>query len=288
MTSCIAILACHNRRDTTLRCLAALEAQRTSMRLRAVLVDDDSSDGTAEAVKARFGWVTVLPGDGHRYWNGGTHDAFITARESDPDYYLWLNDDTVLDPHAIGVLEDAHVHLTTTGRDGIVAGSVRDPETGLHTYGGVRRDHVWWRPAAFWRVQPCSSVQSVDTMNGNCVLIPRSVVARIGVNDPAFTHGMGDFDYGLRARRAGFAVVQAPGSVGTCPRNPPAPPLVGGRVTRIREVWRRQTSPKGLPPGDWSRFMRRWGGPLWPLFAASPYVKAIVAAVRTTRGRGLT
>jgi GT2 family glycosyltransferase len=278
VTSCMAVLTCHNRRSKTLSCLAALDAQRTDAKVGAVLLDDGSVDGTGAAVRRQFDWVRVIDGDGSRFWNGGTYDAFTEARGHDPDYYLWLNDDTVLEPHALEHLISTHRRLLSARRDGIVAGSVRDPETDEYTYGGVRRLRSWWRPAAFEWVPPTGTIEDVDTINGNCVLIPRSVVRAIGVNDPTFTHGIGDFDYGLRAQAAGFSVVVAPRSVGTCPRNPPAPPLEGGMVPRVRESWRRATSPKGLPPRDWARFLRRWGGPFWPLFWASPYTRALFNA----------
>jgi GT2 family glycosyltransferase len=283
--TCTAVLTCHNRRAQTLACLASLASQQTDRVIRAVLLDDGSTDGTAEAVRREYGWVEVIKGDGSRYWNGGTFDAFTAARAHDPDYYLWLNDDTVLDFDALDRLTAAHRKLVEAGADGLVAGSVRDPISGHHTYGGVRRTNSWWRPAAFERVPPTDSIQHVDTVNGNCVLIPRSIVAAIGVNDPAFTHGIGDFDYGLRANSAGFAIAVAPGTVGTCERNPPAPPLDGNLQQRVGEAWRRATSPKGLPPRDWARFMRRWGGPLWPLFWASPYGRSLLTAVRMNRGR---
>jgi GT2 family glycosyltransferase len=283
VTSCVAVLTCHNRRSKTLSCLAALDAQETSLDVQAVLLDDGSVDGTGSAVRREFCWVRVIDGDGSRFWNGGTYDAFKYARRDNPDYYLWLNDDTILDPNAIERLVSTHHRLLAVGRDGIVAGSVRDPATGQHTYGGVRRSGSWWQPARYEWVPPTDTIEYVDTVNGNCALIPRSVVGAIGLNDPAFTHGIGDFDYGLRAGAAGFDVVIAPRSVGTCPRNPPASPLSGGPVSRVSESWRRTTSPKGLPPRDWGRFMRRWGGPFWPLFWASPYVRAILAAAVPAR-----
>src|SRR5437879_10926345 len=58
-----------------------------------------------------------------------------------------------------------------------------------------------------------------DTMNGNCVLIQRSVVPRLGNLDHHFTHSMPDLDYGLRAKRAGCSVSVAPGYVGDCVTN---------------------------------------------------------------------
>jgi hypothetical protein len=47
---------------------------------------------------------------------------------------------------------------------------------------------------------------------GDAMLIRRSVIDRIGVFDPRYFGFMGDIDYGIRTRRAGFRHVIAPGA----------------------------------------------------------------------------
>ncbi|MBU2135728.1 MAG: glycosyltransferase [Alphaproteobacteria bacterium] len=49
------VMACYNRRDTTLRCLRSLFAQlEPTVSLDVYLLDDASSDGTGAAVRAEF------------------------------------------------------------------------------------------------------------------------------------------------------------------------------------------------------------------------------------------
>lgn len=283
MMKIFALLASHNRRDKTLACLERLGSQRVEASISAVLLDDGSTDGTADAVSAAFPWVEVRRGDGSRYWNLGTRDAFIAAWRHAPDFYLWLNDDTMLDEDAVVHLIDAHHAATQDGREGIVVGSVRDPDTGETTYGGVRRSSTWFRPGAFDLLHPTDRIQDADTMNGNVVLIPRAIAEKIGVNAHAYNHGMGDFDYGFRAKKAGFSVTVAPGTFGTCPRNPQATPPSGPLRDRVVEQIRTTLDPKGLPPREWAVFMRRWGGPLWPVFFVSPYLRTLVYTVRPAR-----
>jgi GT2 family glycosyltransferase len=140
--------------------------------------------------------------------------------------------------------------------------------SGHLTYGGVVRPDRR-RPLHYERVEPGDQPREAETMNGNCVLIPREVVARIGNLAAAYTHGMGDYDYGHRATRAGAEVWVAPGTIGTCSRNPARRP-----AESFEEHRQRATSPTGgLPPVEWLTFARRWAGPLWPLYAASPYLR---------------
>jgi GT2 family glycosyltransferase len=265
-----AVLTCHNRVARTLPCLRSLADQvESDVSIQVVLVDAGSSDGTASAIRDRFPQVTLIERGPELFWNGGMRVAIGRAYEDDPDLYLWLNDDVELDPDAIGRLVDCHLELRSARTAPcIVVGSTRDPDTEAHTYGGVvRRDR--WRPMRYDLVPPGPEPKRVETMNGNCVLVPRDVMERIGNLAAAFTHGMGDYDYGHRAERAGCEVWIAPGTIGTCSRNTPAE-----RSGSLREERRRLTSPTGgLPPAEWFTFVRRWGGPLWPAYAVSPYVR---------------
>ena len=286
MTTVSVLLTCHERVERTLACLTRLEAQQlpSEVHLRTFLVDAASADGTAQAVRTRFPEVTVIERGADLFWNGGMRVAMAAAYNEDPDAYLWLNDDVELDADAIERLLAAWSDRATAGTPAtIVVGSTRDPRSGVTTYGGVVRPDPRRRPLRFDLVEPGDTAAPVDTMNGNCVLIPRDVVTRIGSLAAAYTHGMGDFDFGLRARLAGGEVWVAPGTVATCSRN--AAPARAGDLASLK---RQLTSPTGgLPPAEWRTFAQRWGGPLWPLFAASPYVRAM-ADLLARRAASLT
>ncbi|MEM3433164.1 MAG: glycosyltransferase family 2 protein [Candidatus Methanomethyliaceae archaeon] len=276
MTTLAALLTVHNRRATTLACLDALLGQLlpAGIRLSVFLVDDGSTDGTAEAVRERFPEVRLLQGSGSLFWNGGMRLAFSKALKEGFDYYLWLNDDTHLYPGALHVLLETSLKL---GPEAIVVGSVQDPHTGAHTYGGVVRSNRY-RPLRFSLVAPGEAPRLVDTMNGNCVLIPRQVAEKVGNLDPNFTHSMGDFDYGLRARRLGFGVWVAPGYVGTCARNSMKGTWCDSALP-LRERWRKVREVKGLPPEEWRVFAQRYAGSLWPVYWLSPYLRLLLSSV---------
>lgn len=107
MTPTVAvIMTCHNRRPSTVAAIAHLRAQSvaSSVRLPVFLTDDGSSDGTATAVLERFDHVQILQGDGSLYWAAGMAKAEAAAMAHDPDYLLWLNDDTMMDPDALEVM----------------------------------------------------------------------------------------------------------------------------------------------------------------------------------------
>ena len=281
-----ALLTCHNRRDKTLAGLATLYAAKDSaaeVELQVYLTDDGSTDGTAAAVR-EFDWgIHVVQGTGGLYWNRGMVAAWETALASGEswDAFLLLNDDTLLDLDALTVL------LATArqvGPNAIIVGAVRDPESGELTYGGIRRTSRW-HPGRTARVPVASGPQDADTFNANCVLVTAACVESIGTLDPAFTHAMGDFDYGLRARKAGVRVVVAPGTIGTCPRNDIRGSWRDSSLP-VRKRLRQLNSPKGLPYGEWQHYLRQHAAPFPRLLAMAPMISVVTQLIRNPTGAG--
>lgn len=275
------LLTVHDRKAHTLACLARVAAQRgdAGAEVGVVLVDDGCTDGTADEVRARFPDVRVVTGPGTLFWNGGMRRALEVARADDPDFYLLLNDDTHLRPGALRTLLATHAERARTeGRAGVVVGSTVDPGTGRHSYGGWRRGGRLV-PIRMTLLAPGEEPLPCDTMHGNCVLVPREVVRSIGGLDAAYTHSMGDLDYGFRVVRAGFGLWLAPGYLAECRANS-GEGLFSEAALAPRERWRRLLGPKGLPPGEWLTFTSRHAGPLWPLSFCWPYLKVWLGALR--------
>lgn len=275
-----ALLTCHNRKPMTLACLLALFNQElpSNVTIDVYLVDDASTDDTAEAVSQSYPQVKILQGDGSLFWNGGTRVAFAEAMKYDYDYYLWLNNDTFVYPNALSNLVETFHNLRIRGEQrAIITGSTCDPNTKALTYGGVVR-RSRWRPLKFDLMEPGEEAKRCDTMNGNCVLIPREVVQVVGNLEPAFTHYAGDWDYGLRAQQQGCTVWVAPGYVGTCSGNY-QPGSTADSPVALGEGLKKIAQPKGLPVREqvlhpfweWKVFAQRHAGLFWPIYWLIPY-----------------
>ena len=274
------LMTCFNRRVMTLAGLTSLHRQAglENCEVTTYLVDDGSKDGTAEAVQEAFPAVHLLRGDGSLFWNGGMRKAFAEACLTGYDGYLWFNDDTVLEP-------DALQRLLATAREwqrehgpAIIVGSVQDQLTGAHTYGGfVMERHGL--AMSLQRVLPdIQQPLPCDSMNGNFVLIPAEIGRVLGNLEERFRHQIGDVDYGLRARAAGFDVVLAPGYFGYCSSNT-SQGTWRDQNMGFRRRWTNLMSPKGAPVREWLLYTRRHFGWRWPLYFASPYVKTVVTSL---------
>lgn len=203
------LITCHNRIDKTLHCLRALYEQvglNVDYNIEVFLVDDASTDGTAQAVELQFPKVTIIPGDGNLYWNRGMHKAWETAANTkDFDYYLWLNDDTFLFVNAIQTLLSG---AQLSNYKSIICGSTLSLETNTISYGGFSKESQM--------LIPNGQLQESYAINGNCVLIPKFVYETIGLLDKRFPHAIGDFEYGLRVRKHHLSSFISEGYVGSC------------------------------------------------------------------------
>lgn len=259
-----AILSSYNRQAQTLECLSILErsAIAASVDMQIVLFDDGSTDGTPESVKKDFPKVQILHGNGNYFWaNSMAHaERHLRKISSEIDYVMWINDDVKLDEDAVlRLLKYANKYSGA-----IIVGAMRDPVTGETTYGGFRQHNR--KPLKFFPVQPTANPQPIDTFNGNLVLVPEPAAHRMGGIDGAYAHALADIDYGLRARNLGIQCLLAPGTYGSCARNPPSPWL--GMTSELRTF----TSIKGGGnPKSLRRILRKQRPLSWPVHFATIY-----------------
>ena len=180
------LLTCFNRREQSLRCLSSLFS--IIQKCDIYLVDDGSTDGTFDAIRANFPQVKLIKGDGSLFWNRGMHLAWENAATSDYDFYIWLNDDVVLYRYFLQELLECELN---TGEPAIISGIIENESKDEILYGGSSKDRKL--------IKPNGEIQEITYLNGNVVLISRQVFKLLGNLDPVYHHDLGDVDYGLRA-----------------------------------------------------------------------------------------
>ena len=212
------LLTTFNRKQKTLACLQSLERQQLpdDVTLKIFLTDDASADGTADAVKNAFPNVNVYHGSGSLFWAGGMRNTWREALASNADYYLLLNDDTLLTDNAVAALLQCSNYVKSKGsKPAICVGSTADDETGKISYGGRKlTDKNSWGEGSF--VFSETEYVNCDVANANILLVPAEIVKQLGILSEKFTHGLADYDYTLKVKKAGFGLVVAPGFLGTC------------------------------------------------------------------------
>ncbi|GAA5521908.1 glycosyltransferase family 2 protein [Aliifodinibius salicampi] len=268
------LLTCHNRREKTLQCLDTLFSQKSinNIEVTVYLVDDGSTDGTSEAVKEKYPEVNILKGNGSLYWTGGMRKAMNAAIEEGYDFYLWLNDDTVLYKEAISKLFETFNELNSQEqKPPIIVGSLCDPDTGEITYGGQERIKKL-NPLKFGLISSLDKARQCDVFNGNVVLFPSEVITSVGNLNKRFRHTGGDFDYALRANKKGYKAWVVPAILGECPRNSNSGTWKDETLP-VRKRVKKLLGPKGEPIKERFYFVSRYGGFLWPIIFLLVYIR---------------
>lgn len=269
-TKIAVLLTCHNRKTKTLECLQALfdSVRHVTIQLNVFLVDDGSSDGTSEAVNQSYPDVVTVMGDGSLFWNQGMIVAWKKAVEfTEFDFFLWLNDDTLMDKDALMVLLETDEVVRKKNELRLITAACRaSASSDVFSYGG-RTDTD--------KVIPNGEIQECKYVNGNLVLIPKVLFSKLGYLSSNYTHGIGDNDYGLRCLELGGKCYTTAKFIATCPPNEGIPGWCNPEVP-LRKRWQLLHSPQGLNIKEYNTFRKRFWGRKWVIFAMKAYIKTII------------
>lgn len=270
MLKVLGLMTCFNRKEKTIRALRNLIQGNPEIEFSFVVVDDASTDGTAQALE-KIKNVTIISGHGSLFYSGGMRVAITEAKKmSDKfDYCLLFNDDVEFADSAIENLcrkEDSVIWIGPTC-----------DENGELSYGGViNTSRLRPKTKIVMAEQPDGKV--CDTFNANCVLIPWEIFRNLDNIDEVYTHSMGDFDYGFSAKRKGYVIKVSDTFVGACPDNP-VKTNSNWRNTELSRKRRFQLkeSPKGLPFGEYFHYLNKNYNLLTAIvYSMIPYVRIII------------
>lgn len=200
-----------NGKDDTLECLASLK-KLDYPNYVIVVVDNGSIDGSASAIRAQFPEVTMIENRENLGYARGFNTGLQYAYEEGADYFLILNNDTIVDPQAVSELVKA-----AHGRKkiGFVTGKVywyAKPEL-LQTAGRHRDpDKLAGRHIGSGEVDhgQCDKEQEYDFVDDIFLLVNREVYETVGGYDSHFFLYFEETDWCARVRKAGYSILFTP------------------------------------------------------------------------------
>lgn len=208
MSVCIHILLpVHNRRAVTVRFVEAL-ARQTWREFRLVLIDDGSSDGTADAVRAVLPDAVVITGQGDWWWAGSLDQGCRYLEASgvcDEDVVLFINDDLSLEDD---FLSRAMAEIASLSETLLLARQV-DIATGreIGMGGGVHADVVRMRFAETGKTEDVNCLPTRGLF-----LRWKDYKATGGFCPDRLPHYLSDYEFTHRAWRKGLRLKVAEGA----------------------------------------------------------------------------
>jgi len=198
-----AIVVTHRGAAWLPECLRAIDAQDARARLEIVVVDNGSSDGTAEVLRREFPSIAALRLDRNEGYARGNNLALRRALVAGAEFAALVNDDVEIEPGWLRILLDAaaaHAEAGLFCGTLLFRGEERVNSTGLVVDAfGRARDRDFGVP----REELRRADGPVAGVSGGAALVRCSLLRRTGLFDPGFFAYYEDVDLSLRAARAG-------------------------------------------------------------------------------------
>jgi GT2 family glycosyltransferase len=215
------VVVSYNTRDLTVACLKSVIAQTPSTSFELIVLDNASSDGSAEAIAREVPSAHLIRSDTNLGFAAGNNAA---ARRTSGEYVLLLNPDTVVLDGAIDrLVAFARAHPEA----GIWGGRTLFADGSLNPASCAREMTVWSLLCRAIGLQSTfkhsplfnrefyggwarDSVRQVDIVSGCFFLIRRDHWQRLGGFDPLFFMYGEEADLCLRGRRLGLRPMVTP------------------------------------------------------------------------------
>jgi N-acetylglucosaminyl-diphospho-decaprenol L-rhamnosyltransferase len=218
--SVCAVVVSYNVRELLLGCVASLEEARAAGVLSCIIVvDNASTDASAQAVRERFPRVTVIEAPNRGYGAGA--NAGIAA--STDDSILVLNPDTIVPYATIARLES---YLREHTNVGIAAPRLRYPDGTIQSsrrrfparltpvFESTVFDQWWpgnpWSRAYKMEDRDEDTIQDVDWVVGACLMVRREALETAGEFDESFWMYCEEIEWCWRLSHHGWRISYLP------------------------------------------------------------------------------
>jgi N-acetylglucosaminyl-diphospho-decaprenol L-rhamnosyltransferase len=208
-----------NVSDHLRRCLESIVSRQSSVVSEIIVVDNASTDGSVEMLRAEFPQVTLIANADNRGFPAAINQGIDAAQGR---YVLLLNADTEILDDALTTLVrylDAHPDVGVVGPQLLYPdGGVQSSRRRFPTLATLFLESTWLEPLAPRSLlrryhvldQPDDATLGVDWIYGAAMLARRETTQQVGGMDEGFFMYSEELDWCRRIKAAGWRVVYHP------------------------------------------------------------------------------
>jgi len=207
-------LVTSNNKKLILDCLKSVYANVDGVDLETYVVVNASADDSAAAIADSYPQVRLIINDEKR---GFTHNHNMVMRQASGDYFLLLNDDTVILGDALRKMVD---FMEESPETGILGCRILNGDGSLQWSCGTSRIHKWefFKNGVLRSLLPFLPVRHFDTVKevtwvtGACLLARAEAARAVGLLDENIVIYFEDGDWCYRMIKSNWKVVFYPGA----------------------------------------------------------------------------
>lgn len=212
------VIVSYNARRELEACLDSVTAQPSLAAAEVIVVDNASSDGSAEAADARAPRIRLIRQDRNTGFAAANN---VGIRASSGELILLLNSDTIVPSGAIDRLIGrlrAHPSAAAAGprlvdahgRAELSFGPMISPSAELRQKALMALHHRGFTPVSAWVERTTRREQFVDWVSGAALLVRRVEAEAVGLLDERFFLYTEDVDFCAALRARGRRILFAP------------------------------------------------------------------------------
>ena len=179
---------------------------------KVAVIDNGSTDGSSTFVRTQFPQAYIIENGRNLGYARGFNTGLVYAYDQGADFFLVMNDDTIIDPHALSALVETAI---SQDRAGFVSGKVYyyDRPNVLQTV-GKHLDPIRWSGGSIgWQETDTGQYDEVAErafMDDVYMLVRREMYEGVGGYDPQFFLMAPQFDWQVRAKKKGWRLYYTP------------------------------------------------------------------------------
>lgn len=220
------VIVSYHCRDEVIACLESIPVGSRASTVEVIVLDNDSRDGTVEAIAERFPDVKLLAEETNLGFARGVNKA---AEQATGEFLVLLNPDTVVHASSFDSLVE---FARKNPQHGLYGGRTVNPDGTTHPGSCWGAPSLWsltcfatmlstmfkrsriFDPESLGRWQR-DTVREVDIVTGCLLLVPLALWRELGGFDPRYFMYGEDVDLALRARALGYRPAITPDAVVT-------------------------------------------------------------------------